>query len=638
VYKIAVIYSAYPDMTVAAEELIQKKGYHLEFAIAVLDKAVELAKRYEAQGFDLIISRGMTGTLIRAAVYIPVILVDITTFDILFTLYNARKHGERLAFLQYSNGLKYHDFNLIRDILNISEKDLQILYFQNEEELQKKIDQACASSVDVIVTTGTYSREVVRERGLKTIMVHSTKEAIYNAFQQAEDILNKLYQGKELLKYFTAMADDDFTGLILLNLREKIIYISVPACKLLKLNSKKNIGRSAREVFQTIPALKDYSLDQKNYKVNIKDVNLSLNKTVIQNSGELMGYALKLSYLPETVNSSSEKNEGPRNKGHQTRYQFSDVIGCSKSITSVINRAKSYGNTDLTVLITGESGTGKEVFANSIHNVSPHSNGPFIAVNCVTLPQNLLESELFGYEEGSFTGAKRGGKIGLFELANNGTIFLDEISEITQSAQAQLLRVLQEKVIRRIGGNRVIPVNVRVIAASNADLPQRVKRGQFREDLFFRLNVLHLRIPPLRERKEDIPLLVKFFITKYLGKDSKINMPDLFMKRLQNYSWPGNVRELEHVVEKFCVLYQDGQDIYSVLEELFFDFNYYKMNPLNSLDQSLTIELGTLKEMEKQIIEILFQRYSSDKASLARLLGISRTNLWSKLKELEAEN
>jgi len=234
-------------------------------------------------------------------------------------------------------------------------------------------------------------------------------------------------------------------------------------------------------------------------------------------------------------------------RGLSAKYTVHDIIGKSKSITSTLEVLRKISVTDKTVLILGENGTGKELFAHSIHNLSKRRNGPFLPVNFAGLPESLAESELFGYEGGSFTGAKKSGKPGLFELAHNGTLFLDEIGDASPTVQALLLRVLQEKQVMRIGGQQIIPIDVRIIAATNRSLKKLVEEGKFRQDLYYRLFVLPLRVPPLRERKEDIPLLVEHFIKQ--NSVVKVHIEPVVMHRLMSYDWPGNVRELNSVVQ-----------------------------------------------------------------------------------------
>ncbi|HRU41034.1 MAG TPA: sigma 54-interacting transcriptional regulator, partial [Candidatus Diapherotrites archaeon] len=235
-------------------------------------------------------------------------------------------------------------------------------------------------------------------------------------------------------------------------------------------------------------------------------------------------------------------------RGHTAKYDFSSIIGKSKQITETKEIAKKLAKSNSTLLLTGESGNGKELFAHAIHKASNKQQGPFVAVNFAALPENLLESELFGYEEGAFTGAKKGGHAGLFEQAHNGTIFLDEIGDASLRIQARLLRVLQEKEVMRVGGTKILPIDVRIIAATNKNLEVLVQEEKFREDLYYRLNVLPIRIPPLRERKEDIPLLIEKILEKFL-KGNEMIISSEAMDILMEYDWPGNIRELENTIE-----------------------------------------------------------------------------------------
>ncbi|HCX62003.1 MAG TPA: sigma-54-dependent Fis family transcriptional regulator, partial [Clostridiales bacterium] len=280
------------------------------------------------------------------------------------------------------------------------------------------------------------------------------------------------------------------------------------------------------------------------------------------------------------------------------------------------------------------------------HNISLRKNGPFVTVNCAAMPENLLESELFGYEEGAFTGAKKGGRHGLFELAHNGTIFLDEVSELPLSLQGRLLRVLQEKEILRIGGDYILNVNIRVIAATNKNLLNMVNEGKFRQDLYYRLNVIDVIIPPLRERKEDIPDLANMFLDRMNDKyGTKISpVSDEIIKILTKYNWPGNVRQLENFIEKSAIL-SDGFSIDSmfVTNSLLSEENYFKKNMvcenvrndnLNE-DDSISVRLSSLSDIELQVIEQASKIYKGDKSDLANVLGISRSTLWKRLKQIE---
>jgi two-component system response regulator FlrC len=292
---------------------------------------------------------------------------------------------------------------------------------------------------------------------------------------------------------------------------------------------------------------------------------------------------------------------------------------------ALLDQAAQAAKTQATILVQAESGTGKELLARWIHKNSANQNGPFVAVNCAALPENLLESELFGYEKGAFTGAN-GFKPGKFELAQNGTILLDEIGEMAPLLQAKLLRVLQEQEVDRIGGKRPVPIRVRVIATTNKDLRKLIARGQFREDLFFRLNVVPLRIPPLRDRKDDITVLTDHFTKKY-GGSSEVQSDNETIELLERYGWPGNVRELENIVHRAFAL--RGR---------------LKITPADLFDHSVETPDSTglqagqsVGEMERKLIMTTLEQTNGNRTHAAKLLGISLRTLRNKLREYRVE-
>lgn len=285
--------------------------------------------------------------------------------------------------------------------------------------------------------------------------------------------------------------------------------------------------------------------------LQIKGQDIILSRQSIESHGQRAGGVLTFQRGIKVKELERKLRLQLKAKGHQAQYSFRDLIFTSDSMKTTIETAKKMANSNLNILIQGETGTGKELFAHAIHHASPRRTFPFVAINCSALPDNLLESELFGYEEGAFTGARKGGKPGLFEQAHGGTLFLDEIGQISPNLQTRLLRVVQQKEILKIGGTHVLPVDVRIIAATNSELEERSREGRFRDDLYYRLNILNLRVPSLRERREDIPLLIEYFLhqRKYNG-----DLPHRVMEVLQKYHWPGNVRELENTIDYLMVM------------------------------------------------------------------------------------
>jgi len=313
------------------------------------------------------------------------------------------------------------------------------------------------------------------------------------------------------------------------------------------------------------------------------------------------------------------------------KYSWKSIIGNSLLMQEVKHMAAKAAKTDSNVLICGESGTGKELFAHAIHNDSRRFDGPFIKINCAAIPKDLLESELFGYEEGAFTGAKKQGKVGKFELANGGTIFLDEIGDMPLDMQVKILRVLQEKEVERIGGNKTIPINCRIIAATNRNLVERIKENEFREDLYYRLNVVNIEVPPLRARKEDVEILTLKLMEKLsnaLGKYVSAITVDA-LDSLKSYNWPGNIRELENIVER-AINMTEGETIeLQHLPTFIIAEQHYEPKEVTTL----TSLKHAVEEVEKATIIKCLKAVHYNKLKAAKILGISRTSLYEKIEK-----
>ncbi|KGG80468.1 ATPase AAA [Caloranaerobacter azorensis H53214] len=351
----------------------------------------------------------------------------------------------------------------------------------------------------------------------------------------------------------------------------------------------------------------------------------AVGKVMFKDVSDLVTLTNKVNRLEQEL----EYYKRELNKERTAKYSFKDIIGSSASIQAVKELAMKVAKTDSNVLITGESGTGKELFAHAIHNASKRYLGPFIRINCAAIPEELLESELFGYEEGAFTGARKGGKKGKFELANGGTILLDEIGDMSIKMQAKLLRVLQEKEIERLGGDVVRNIDVRIIASTNKDLEMLVRQGLFREDLYFRLNVMSIKIPPLRERKEDISILAKKLLVKVSSKLGKYveGISNDAIKCLESYDWPGNIRELENVIERAINLLDS--DLIIKPEHLPEKITKNKTKKYFYEGKGLK---NIIEEIEKEIILKCLEENDWNKNKVAKILGISRVGLYKKIE------
>lgn len=384
---------------------------------------------------------------------------------------------------------------------------------------------------------------------------------------------------------FLLSAIDD--GIIGVSNEGIVQFYSHVAREILSINGNEMIGKYIGEYVKSLDfdqiIKKEVPYFQKLIKVNNIDINMEVKYTHIS---VFNGFIIKVSKFHQAEKKQAKLRAQLMSSGNVSKYNFDDIIGCSDSIKNTKKIAYKMAQSDSSILIIGESGTGKELFAQSIHSASRRSQGPFVAVNCSTFQEGLLQSELFGYEEGAFTGARKGGKIGLFELANKGTIFLDEIGEMDLNSQATLLRVIQEKQIRRVGSDKIIDVDIRIIAATNRDLKKLVCENKFRKDLFYRLNVLPLKIAPLRNRNEDVFLIFESF-KKNL--DVKFNLSNELVEIFKTYSWEGNIRELRNLVEYCSYLDKSTIEVYDLPE--------YMLESIKHKDYCL--ELSNKNEIKK---------------------------------------
>lgn len=348
---------------------------------------------------------------------------------------------------------------------------------------------------------------------------------------------------------FEVIVDNTSEGIIYLNTKETISIVNEVFISMLGTKKEKIINHKLADV---LPELNSLKIEQSNVLLKINGKSLSANKVPIKREEKIVGYMITIKDVTEIQELEHNLRRKMNEKKYITKYNFSDIVTESNSVKKTIELAKKLALSKSAILIQGESGTGKELLAQSIHNSSGRRKRQFVPVNFAALSSSLLESQIFGYEEGSFTGAKKGGNPGFFEEAHGGTIFLDEIGDTPIEFQATLLRVLQERQVRRVGGTKLIPIDVKIIAATNRDLKKMVEKGEFRQDLYYRLNVLPLYIPPLRERKKDIKLLLDVYLKRF-SKNDDINCTNFFtkdaMEYLVSYNWLGNVRELVNIVE-----------------------------------------------------------------------------------------
>jgi len=420
-------------------------------------------------------------------------------------------------------------------------------------------------------------------------------------------------------------------GVFTINLDFKITYINKAAADILKIRPQEAVGKLCFEVFHASIcehscALRETINTGRNivnktvYIVNSigERIPINISTALLKNeSGEIIGGV-------ETFRDISEIEH--LRKEIESNYSFNDIISKSKEFKELFSILPDIAVSDSTVLIEGASGTGKELIARAIHNLSGRKSRPLVAINCAAVPDNLLESELFGYKSGAFTDAKKD-KLGKIALAEKGTLFLDEIGEISPAIQAKLLRFIQEREYEPLGGLNLVKSNVRIIAATNKNLSDEVKKGLFREDLFYRLNVINIKLPPLSARREDIPLLISHFIKKFnyiKGKNIE-GVTDEVMNILMNYNFPGNVRELENIIEHAFVLCREAYINSKHLPQY-----------LRAIEDTLTGS-ENLEEMEKIYIAKALSKFNGNKLKTAQALGINSSTLWRKMKKYNME-
>ncbi|MEW6698446.1 MAG: sigma 54-interacting transcriptional regulator [Bacillota bacterium] len=432
-------------------------------------------------------------------------------------------------------------------------------------------------------------------------------------------------------------------GIIAVNRHGQITHINEMASKICHGSQQELVGKDIAEVLSPdIPMLqalkngRSYHLREVKMRNGRKSFHyLTSGVPILNEKGQIIGAVATIKDFRqvEEIISTVDKRKKPMTT-------FEDIVHQSSEMRRIIETARVVAKRNSTILLRGESGTGKELFARAIHMESERSLSPFVALNCGALPENLLESELFGYEEGSFTGASKGGKKGLFEQADTGTLFLDEIGEISPQMQVRLLRVLQEGTIRRVGGSSEIPVNVRIIAATHRNLEEMIRNGEFREDLYYRLNIIPLRIPPLREHPEDIPLLAQHLVRKICAK---LNKPEICLTKdsveyLMAQRWPGNVRQLENTIERILNL----MGTTGMQNEEFYD--WINLEPAckqvgqaghDCIKIPVHDEWPTLKEIvnevEKQVLLRVLKNHPSSRKA-ARVLGVTNTTILNKIK------
>lgn len=632
--KIGVI-SPSSTLTQLIQQVVNQRNLSFVIRQASQEDALAVARGLIDSGISVIISRGNTAQMLRRELNIPIVEVQHTFFDCHFAYQKARRISDKIAFLATSDGYI--------KILNKSKPFLEnaVIFPVNpllgEEATEKKLDELVSLGIEVAIG-GLSLERTVRERKIEYIMTAADQDAVNDAINSALH-LQKLEQERNH-KSLELQSRYELTRAILNCVPEGIISIDHDGI-VTNMNGEASKYLEPLRCGQPIDRVinKNYFLDVlakgetvRSALLTIKKQSLIISIDPVKLDRQVIGAVAVLQKQTEIQNIERKLRRALAQK-HSADKTFDDIIGSSPAIQSVKKLAVKYASVDSTVMIVGSTGTGKELFAQSIHNASSRRHAPFVAINCAAFPSGVLESELFGYVKGAFTGALNEGKAGVFELAHKGTIFLDEISETSLDVQLKLLRVIQERKVIRIGDDKVTPVDIRIITATNKDLNELVKKEVFREDFFYRLCVLKLRLPSLHERREDIPELARYFL-----KNSNLHSCDITegaLELLAGCEWRGNIRQLSNIVERLAVMCDGGKIDKKLVREVADDISLRDDEILSGVPKPMTVREGLT---EKEFIYQILSKMNGNREKAAKQLGISTITLWRKMKKIKEED
>lgn len=644
--KIAVI-SPSSIVTQKMKEEVEKRNLDIVVRQAFTVDAVNEAEELILKGVKIIISRGVTASALRKNLDIPIVDIKHTFFDCYTAYKKARTISDKIAFLATSKGFE-HILERSKDLLE-GVTIIPINLFEDKEVIDAKLSQLVEMGIEVAIGGLTLEKKVT-SLGIKYVMTEADSEALRQAIDEALHLIRieieKEARRMELENKYE-MINSIFNcvseGIISYDSNGFITNINNNAIRVLGQQIE---GKKINEILTSDIFMEAVQNGESitNEIINSAKTSFVVNIEPVKVDSHIIGAVATLQQSKQIQAVEQKIRHTMLNKGHVSDKTFDDIIGESEKICLTKELAMRYAAVDSTVLILGDTGTGKELFAQSIHNYSNRREAPFVAINCGAFPPSVLESELFGYVKGAFTGALNEGKAGIFELAHRGTIFLDEISETPLDVQIKLLRVIQERKIIRIGDDKVIPIDVRIITASNKDLKKQIKEGLFREDLYYRICVLELKIPSLKERAEDIPGLVRHFIEN--SKTPVQGITNKAMNMLASAEWPGNVRQLSNIIERLIVICNNGVISSEMVEEaadivskesVEIDNNITKIfdEKADNKGQNKNTDVGeTMTEVE--LIKKVLIETRGNRGQAAEKLGISTTTLWRKIKKIDS--
>ena len=609
--------------------------------IANKDEIISTAKQLELK-CDIIISREDTIDYLEKELEIPIIGRSIALSDILTCIKTCSFKGrKRAGLILYNN--KNFDLQEWPDILGI---EVNKYFYGSTKKISQAVLEAKHDHVDIVIGS-VIACHCAEKLNVDFELLAIKKDIIIASIRKALDVLRAINKERKITVEFQSLLNFAYEGVVLLNNQYVVTYVNNKICQIFKKSKDVLLKEEFFRILPQLQFLEDKFPNLSNNNsiqsvIRINEVDYVFNITYTSLDSINIFAIITVSESARIQEMEWEIRKQLSKEIVSPEFSFSDILGESVTLKNAKIEARVYARTNSRILIFGETGTGKELFAQSIHKSSQKASGSFIAINCSALPKDLLESELFGYEKGAFTGAKSTGKVGLFELAHNGTVFLDEVNSIPLELQIKLLRVIQEKKITRLGGINEIPIDIRIIAATNENLEEAVVKGYFREDLYYRLNVLLIEIPPLRDRLGDIPLLFSHFVNIFSHElHINIDIPEqAILETLENYEWPGNVRELQNFAERFSVFCTIKENPTKVLEELL--IKYYGTKRLDSIEKYKHIFSSEMSDMsltevknnsELKLLLETGKKVHWNRTKMSELLGVSKTTLWRKMKK-----
>ena len=598
------------------------------------------AQQAEKEGAQVIVSRGGTASIIRQKVSLPVVEIQVTGYDVLRVMRPLIGAGKTAGIVGYFNVVK--GCRYVCDLLGIPSREFILPTDYTEidwEEIRARLRRIIEEEgVDVLIGDTVAFANSVGNLGRDVLLITSGRESILRAVEEAANLLRVREEEQKNAQRFEAVLNFVHDGVLATDEGGLLTVVNPVAEKIFDVQRDEVLGLPVTTVIRDtrIDKVLQSGSPEFDQLQQAPAGHILTNRIPIRVDGEVKGVVATFQEVSQIEAAERKIRQNLYGKGMVTRYTFRDILTRDPQMIRLIKLAKGYAKTNATILIQGESGTGKELFAQSIHAYSPRAQGPFVAINCSALPPPLLESELFGYVEGAFTGAKRSGKIGLFEMAHNGTIFLDEIGEMDRTLQARLLRVLEERQVMRLGSDSMIPVNIRVLAATNQDLRRRASQGTFRVDLLYRLNVLNLPMVPLRQRKVDIAYLAEHFLLRYqTDHQRRIEaIPQKISDLLECYEWPGNVRELKNVMERLVLSAENGR-IEAETARLLLEEMHEIWNGPTGEAEPTDLFSGTLQQIKKRLIFQVLKQEGGNKSRAAKRLGVDRATIDRLITEQE---